>query len=215
MDVEAAFLNGKIKSEIYVPQPRGYEDGTDRVCKLDKTLYGIRESSRAWYECLDKYLEELGFRKSASDYCLYILGDKDEVIYLIIFVEISDYNLLICSNNKKGLKIVKDKLSDKFEMKDLGEVRTYLGINIKHNRIKNEITLDQREYIESLARKYDIIDSKGHHTPMEQNLKLEPAPSEKNNKQFRNLIGALLYISTGTRPDIRYKLFKQVSKLLR
>jgi len=91
-------------------------------------------------------------------------------------------------------------------MKDLGEVKTYLGINIKHDRNRNEITLDQREYIESLARKYDIIDSKSHHTPMEQNLKLEPAPSEKYNKQFRNLIEALLYTSTGTRPDISYSV---------
>jgi len=79
-------------------------------------------------------------------------------------------------------------------------------INIKHDRNKNEITLDQREYIESLARKCDIIDSKGHHTPMEQHLKLEPASSEKNNKQFRNLIGALLYINTETRPDISYSV---------
>jgi len=101
-------------------------------------------------------------------------------------------------------------------MKDLGEVRTYLGINIKHDRNKNEIILDQKEYIESLARKYDIIDSKGHHTAMEQNLKLEPAPSEKNNKQFRNLIETLLYISTGTRLDISYSVnrFTQISKLL-
>jgi len=62
---------------------------------------------------------------------------------------------------------IKDKLSEKFKMKDLGEVRTYLSINIKHDRNKNEITLDQREYIESLARKYDIIDSKDYHTLME------------------------------------------------
>jgi len=90
-------------------------------------------------------------------------------------------------------------------MKDLGAVRTYLGINIKHDRNKNEITLDQGEYIELSARKYDIIDSKSYHT-MEQNLKLELAPSEKNNKQFRNLVGTLLYISTGTKPDISYSL---------
>jgi len=189
MDVEAAFLNGKIKSEIYVSQPRGYEDGMARVCKLDKALYVLRESPRAWYEYLDKYLQELGFRKSASDYCLYILGDKDKVICLIIFLD----DLLICNKNKERLKNIKDKLSDKFEMKDLGEVRTYLGINIKHDRKKNEITLDQREYIESLARKYDIIDSRGHHTPMEQNLKLKPAPSEKDNKQFRNLRGLTIH----------------------
>jgi len=70
---------------------------------------------------LNKYLQELGFIKSASDYCLYILGDKDEVIYLIIFVD----DLLICDKNKEKLKNIKAKLSDKFEVKDLGEIRTY------------------------------------------------------------------------------------------
>jgi len=181
---------------------RGAMKAEQTFCKLDKAPYGLRESPREWYECLDKYLQELGFRKSASDFCLYILDDKDEVSYLIIFVD----DLLICGKSKEKLKNIKDKLSDKFEMKDLGEVRTYLSINIKHDRNKNEITLDQREYIESLSRKYDIIDSKGHHIPMEQNLRLELAPSERNNKQFRNLIGALLYISTGTRPDISYSV---------
>jgi len=197
MDVEAAFLNGKIKFEIYVS--RGYEDGTDRDCRLYKALYGLQESPRAWYECLDKYLQERGFRKRVSDYCLYILGDKDEVIYMIIFVD----NLLICKNEGK-LKDIKDKLSDKFKMKDFGEVRSYLGINIKNDCNKNEIT--QIECIKSLARKFHIIDLKNHHVPMEQNLKLEPAPSEKNNIKFKNLIGTLLYISTGTRPDISYSV---------
>jgi len=202
MDVEAAFLNGKIRSEIYVTQPKGYEDGTDRVCRLDKTLYGLRESPRTWYECLDTYLQDLGFKKSDSDYCLYVLGEKKNVIYLIIFVD----DLLICGKNERKLIGIKDKLSNKFKMKDLGEVKTYLGINIKHDRNKNEITLDQRDYIESLARKYGIIDSNCYHTPMEQNLKLEPAQSEKNDVKFRNLIGALLYISTGTRLDISYSV---------
>jgi len=77
---------------------------------------------------------------------------------------------------------------------------------MKHDRNKNEIILDQREYVESLARKYDIIDSKGYHTPMEENLKLELASLEKNNIKFRNLIRALLYISAGTKPDISYSV---------
>jgi len=88
-----------------------------------------------------------------------VLGEKENVIYLIIFVD----DLLICGKNERKLIGIKDKLSNKFKMKDLGEVRTYLGINIKHDRNKNEITLDQRDYIESLARKYGIIDSKCYH----------------------------------------------------
>ena len=92
MDVESAFLNGKVKYEVYVKQPQDYDDNSGRVCKLDKALYGLRESPRAWYECLDKYLIELGFEKSKIDYCLYFIKIENEMIYLIIFVD----DLLIC-----------------------------------------------------------------------------------------------------------------------
>ena len=71
MDVVAAFLNGKISAEIYVNQPKGYNDGTERVCRLFKALYGLHESPRAWYECFDEFLRNLGFERSNVDYCLY------------------------------------------------------------------------------------------------------------------------------------------------
>ncbi len=76
MDVETAFLNGYVKSEVFVKQPPGYDDGTDKVCKLEKALYGLRESPRDWYECFDDFMKELRFQKSESDYCLYILHEK-------------------------------------------------------------------------------------------------------------------------------------------
>jgi len=205
MDVETAFLNETVKSEIYVKQPMGYEDCTDRVCKLEKALYGLRESPRAWYECFDSYLRNLGFKKSESDYCLYMMSDQDDRIYVIMFVD----DLLICGKNEKKLEDIKSKLSNKFAMKDLGEVKTYLGINIEYDcktQSEHKLTLDQREYIESLARKYNIEEAKLYCTPMEQNLKVEPAQSVCNDIKFRNLIGALLYISTGTKPDVSYSV---------
>lgn len=97
MDVETAFLNSKVLSEIYVKQPRGYEDGTDKVCKLEKALYGLRESPRAWYDCFDNFLEKLGFKRSEYDYCLYTMRNGNDAIYLIMFVD----DLLICCKNKK------------------------------------------------------------------------------------------------------------------
>lgn len=92
----------------------------------------------------------------------------------------------------------------KFLMKDIGEIKTYLGINIDYDYEKNIMTLDQKSYIESLARKYDIENSKMFATPMEQNLQCEPAQSASDDLKYRNLIGALLYISTGTRLDVSY-----------
>lgn len=202
MDVETAFLNGYVKSEVFVKQPKGYDDGTNKVYKLEKALYGLRESPRAWYECFDNYIENLKFQRSESDYCLYMKYEKDDIIYLILFVD----DLLICGKNIKSIDQVKIELSNKFAMKDLGEVNTYLGINIKYNCAKGEMTLDQTDYIGSLANKYNIADAKLYCTPMEQNLSLEPAQSASTDLKYRNLIGALLYISTGTRLDVSYSV---------
>lgn len=80
IDGETAFLNGKVKSEVYVKQPQGYEDGTDKVLKIDKALYGLRENPRAWYECFDTYIKELGFVRNKNNSCLYILTDKDGTV---------------------------------------------------------------------------------------------------------------------------------------
>ena len=202
MDVESAFLNGKIKSEVYVKQPQGYDDNTERVCKLEKALYGLRESPRAWYECLDDYLRELGFEKSKIDYCVYFMEIGREKVYLITFVD----DLLICSKKKKFIEFIKKKLTTKFKIKDMGPIKTYLGININYDYNKKLMTLDQENYIELLATKFEIENAKLYATPMEQNLKCEPALSVSSGIKYRNLMGALLYISSNTRPDICYSV---------
>jgi len=202
MDVETAFLNGNIKSEVYVKQPPGFEDGSNRVCKLKKALYGLRESPRAWYECFDDYIQKLGFKRSNNDYCLYIGTGKNENIFVILFVD----DLLICGRDKKKIDEIKIDLSTRFSMKDLGKVEMYLGIKINYDVKVGKMTMDQSNYIESLATKYNIESAKLYQTPMEQNLSIEPAQSVPEHIKYRNLIGALLYISTSTRLDISYSV---------
>lgn len=128
------------------------------------------------------------------------MENNNEKIYLIIFVD----DLLICSKNRKLIECIKGKLAVKFRMKDMGQIKTYLGINIEYDCEKKIMTLDQKNYIESLAKRYEIENAKLYATPMEQNLKCEPALSVSNDIRYRNLIGALLYISSSTRPDICY-----------
>ena len=96
------------------------------MCEVEKALYELRKSPRAWYECLDDYLRELGFEKSKVDYCVYFIKIEKEKVYLIIFVD----DLLICSKNEKLIEFIKKKLTTKFRMKDMGQIKTYLGINI-------------------------------------------------------------------------------------
>lgn len=83
-------------------------------------------------------------------------------------------------------------------MKDLGQVDTYLGINIKYNNEEGEMTLDQSNYIQSLAKKCNIVEAKLYHTPIAEKLSLEPAQTASNNLEYRNIIEALLYKSTGS-----------------
>lgn len=202
MDVETAFLNSKVKSEVYVNQPAGYENGTTKVYKLMQALYGLRESPRSWYECFNRSMEEMKFKRSKYDYCLYINRENMEVTFILLFVD----DMLICSNKLENVKRTKLELSKRYKMKDLGKVKTYIGIYVDYDLDKREMKLSQTKYIESLAMKYNLENAKLYHTPMETNLKITPAVSIDNRIKYRNLIGEVLYVSTGTRPDVSFSV---------
>lgn len=202
MDVETAFLNGQITSDIYVKQPEGFSNGSSEVFKLYKALYGLKESPRLWYECFHQYMNDLKFVRNNCDYCLYYKITKNVTIYILLYVD----DLLICSNNKTNLSDIKQKLSLRFNMKDLGTISNYIGIGIKYDKMRNML-LSQKSYIESLAEKFDIINcNKTYSTPMEVNLKLQKNHCLTDNLKYRNIIGALLYVSTATRPDISFSV---------
>ena len=139
MDVVTAFLNREVSSEVYVGQPKGYSDGINKVCKLRKALYGLRESPRTWYKYLDEYLTKIKFKRSNVDYCLYTQGQRLDQVYLLIYVD----DLLICSKSKKKIKNLKRVLSENFKMKDIGEVKEYLGINIVYDYRNCDMKLSQ------------------------------------------------------------------------
>lgn len=202
MDVETAFLNGTIKSEVYIYPPDGYEIQPNKVYRLKKALYGLRESPRDWYDCIHNFFCSINFKRSAYDYCLYTGRINDKKTYIILYVD----DLLITSEDETSIKRVKEMLSDRFRMKDLGYLKQYLGIHVDYNTEKRIMYLSQEKYIESLAEKYKIMDSKLFHTPMEINLKLEPAERQNEKLKYRNLIGTLLYVANGTRPDVAYSV---------
>ena len=126
----------------------------------------------------------------------------DEIIYSIIFVD----DLLICCKNRQNLNFIKGMLKERFQMKYLGKVSMAFGINIAYDENQNKMSSDQEWYIESLAREYQIEQPKLYEAPLEQDLKLKPAQEINEKIKYRNLIGALLYISTVTRLDVSYSV---------
>ena len=169
---------------------------------MQKALYGLRESPRAWYDCFNKFIDQLNFVRSNYDYCLYVNNASKDSIYILIFVD----DLLICCKDKNKIYKVKASLMERFSMKDLGQIKHYIGIDIHYNDKRDKMTLSQTQYIESLAAKYNLENAKLYDTPMESNLKLDQAIEIDERIKYRNLIGELLYISTGTRPDISYSV---------
>ncbi|KAK7585906.1 hypothetical protein V9T40_000085 [Parthenolecanium corni] len=205
MDVETAFLNGPKVSEVYVKQPVVHvniNDNGNKVSHLKKSLNGLKESPRNWYKCFNNFIVTSGFERNNFDCSLYSTTDKVNPIFIILFVD----DLLICGKEVKKINQMKRKLSEYFSMKDLNNVSSYLGIELNHDVENNVMTLSQEKYIESLATKYNIKDLNLFDTHIETHLKLKRATEPDFNVEFRNLIGALLYVSAGTRPDVTYSV---------
>ena len=128
MDVKTAYLNAPIDCEIFIEQPEGYErvgqNGERLVCKLNKSLYGLKQSGRNWNNMLHDYLMKESFTQSLADPCVYIRnGGTNECTIIIIWVD----DLIISASHEILLQSVKDSLSNKFRMKDLGVLSWFLG----------------------------------------------------------------------------------------
>ncbi|CAI7780421.1 unnamed protein product [Closterium sp. NIES-53] len=129
MDVTTAFLNGVLEEEIFMVQPEGFDDGSGRVLRLKKALYGPKQAPRQWYLKLRGVLEEIGFTPSTADHSLFMLGEGEQRSFMVVYVD----DILIFSPSSDLVKEVMLKLQDKFKCKTLGDVSFYLGLHIERD----------------------------------------------------------------------------------
>ena len=208
MDVCTAFLNGELLEEIYMLQPDGQmiidDDGTKMVCRLLKSLYGLKQAGRIWYKMLHDYLTANGFTRCNKEYCLYVQRDDDGITMIVVYVD----DLTIAASSTQRIKDTKDALSKRFEMKDLGEIKYLLKIEIERNRKEKTMTLSQRKYIHDILDRFDMLDASAALTPQVHGQQLFPETTLTPDQvkllgyPFPELIGALLHLARGTRPDI-------------
>ena len=141
MDVKKAFLHGKLKEELYMRPPEGFEDrrGRNLVCKLEMSLYGLKQSPRQWNRRFDSFITGIGFERSQYDTCVYFSSSKsNDIIIFVIYVN----DLFIASRCKDEIKRLKSNLSSEFEMKDLGLAQRILGMAITRDRKKGVLKID-------------------------------------------------------------------------
>ena len=165
MDVKTAFFNGEIE-EIYIEQPKGFElhEKGFHVCKLKKALYGLKQAPRAWYARIDSYLRGLGFSKSIADPNLYIKVVQNQPLILVVYVDD-----LFLTGDEHLIDECKRELASEFEMKDLGLLHYFLGLEVQQKT--SEIFLSQGKYVRDILSKFGMTDCKPMVTPMVTNLK--------------------------------------------
>lgn len=205
MDVVAAYVQGNLTDEIYMEQPKFFEnlDARNMVCKLNKPLYGLKQAGREWYRKLDSYLLSLEFNKTAVNPCVYVKSD----IIITIYVD----DLLIASADIDKINLIKELLKREFKIKDLGIVKDILGMRIERNGTVGSIKLSQKKYIQDVLEKFAMTECNPLNTPLEINLDMTKIRSEAENvkcepfdKPYRELTGCLVYLANASRPDIAF-----------
>jgi hypothetical protein len=154
MDVKTTFLHGYMEEEIYMKKLEGFamKGNKEVVCKLKRSLYGLKKSPRMWYQKFDTYIIGLGFVRREDDHCVYSKHVGSHFIYVVLYVN----DLLLVANNMDVIKEVKSQLSSKFDMNGLGVANFILGMEIKRDHANMKLWLNQRKYVEIILQIFNM-----------------------------------------------------------
>lgn len=201
MDVKSAFLNGELDEEVYVSQPQGFVDDKhpQRVLRLNRALYGLRQAPRAWNAKLDASLHELGFKRSQTEHAMYTRGEGDDRLIVGVYVD----DLIITGARDTEIRKFKEEMHSLFRMSDLGLLSYYLGIEV--NQDKHGITINQAAYAQKILKIGGMAECNSACVPMETRLKLSKQSDRPpvDVTMYRSIVGSLRYL-VHTRPDIAY-----------
>ncbi|GJS41543.1 retrotransposon protein, putative, ty1-copia subclass [Tanacetum coccineum] len=210
MDVKTAFLNGYLNEEVYMEQPEGFVNPKypNRVCKLKRSIYGLKQASRQWNKRFDDEIKKFGFSQNADEPCVYLKASGSNVTFLILYVD----DILIMGNSIPMLQDVKSYLGKCFAMKDLGEAAYILGIKIYRDRSRRLIGLCQSAYIEKILKRFHMENSKRGSIPMQEKLRLSKSqgastPAELKRMQnvpYASAMGSIMYAMRCTRPNVAF-----------
>lgn len=194
-DVKTAFLHGELKEDVYMNQPVGFSDGSERVCKLQRSLYGLKQASRCWNQKFTGFIEKFGLVASKSDPCVF----TNNSIILAIFVD----DGIIVGRDDASIDSIIKYLQANFEVKVI-DVGCFLGLEI-NQQSDGSIFVHQTAYANRVLRKFEMENCNPVSVPADPSQILSKEDgSDKSVYPYRQLIGSLMYLAIGTRPDICY-----------
>lgn len=213
MDVPDAYLKGDLKEIIYMKIPQEYvlpggqkvDQSADKILKLLRPLYELKQSGREWNIKAKNELATMRFRPISSDSCIFL--NKSEQTILALYVD----DLLIFFQSTEKINTVKKFFFEKFFMKDMNKAFFILGIRIRREKERGLLTIDQSTYIQKFLQEYGMKNSHSVATPINEYHSLSPShPDEErtNQREYQKRIESIIYAMIGTRPDIAYAVGK-------
>ncbi|CAI5460884.1 unnamed protein product [Closterium sp. Yama58-4] len=217
LDMKNAFLQSKLDRLLYMYQPDYFNDGSGRVCKLLKSLYGLKQSPLLWYKALNDVLVGAGWKKSQVDEALYFKVDDDKVTcWVLVYVD----DLLVASCSTEMLKELKELLEFAFELREISPVQKYLGLEIVRDRSAGKLWLHQQGYADKLRRRFLDQEQTGRtpKTPVSVDAYVEltfndKEAQERQEEEYRQKVSSLQFATKTTRPDIAFACSKLGSGL--
>jgi hypothetical protein len=207
VDYVAAYLNSKPQADIYIELPDGAKV-QGKIGKLNKTLYGTMDGAYNWWKTLDEEMSELGYYRSKADPSVRSRHANGNITITSTYTD----DTTGISSSVDEAKRAKEELGWKYEIKDLGEANMILGIHIERDRSAGTISLSQRAYLERVLKRFGMSDCNPSSTPLPLGIVLSKAQSPQcqedrqymANKQYREVLGSIMYAQIATRPDLSY-----------
>ncbi|CAI6010244.1 unnamed protein product [Closterium sp. NIES-65] len=208
LDFSTAFLQGSLHEEIWLRRPPGFTGtfppGTQ--WSLRRPVYGLRQAPREWHDTLRTTLAALGFAPSTADPSLFLRTDTSlPPFYILVYVD----DLVFATADTAGLAYVKSELLKRHTCTDLGELRSYLGLQITRDRARRTITLTQSHMVQQVLQRFGFTYSSPQATPLSTRHSLSALPSDESVESsgpYPELVGCLMYVMTCTRPGLAYPL---------
>ncbi|CAI6005677.1 unnamed protein product [Closterium sp. NIES-64] len=208
LDFNTAFLQGSLHEEIWLCRPPGFTGtfppGTQ--WSLRRPVYGLRQAPSEWHDTLRTTLAALGFSPSTADPSMFLRTDTSlPPFYILVYVD----DLVFASADTAGLAHVKSELQKRHTCTDLGELRSYLGLQITRDRARRTITLTQSHMVQQVLQSFGFTYSSPQATPLPTRHSLSALPSDESvepSGPYPELVGCLMYLMTCTRPDLAYPL---------